>query len=125
MRILVVDDDPDARLLARWALEREEGWSVVTADDGSQAEEALRQTSPDLVLLDYFLGDDDGLELLRRWRTGGFLDGVPVLLLSGKGAALAESARAAGALGVLAKPFDPGELAGQIRELITAREPFA
>ena len=124
MRILVVDDDPDARLLARWALEREEGWSVVTAADGSQAEEGLRQTVPDLVLLDYFLGDDDGLELLRRWRTDGLLDGVPVLLLSGKGAALAGAARAAGALGVLAKPFDPGELAGRIRESLAAGERF-
>lgn len=119
MKILVVDDDPDARLLARWSLEQH-GWAVATADDGAQAEDRLRDDPPDLVLLDYFLGDDDGLELLRRWRADGHLEGVPVLILSGKGAALAGEARAAGALGVLAKPFDPGALAGQIQGLLGA-----
>jgi len=64
-RILVVDDEADIRKLYHLELS-DAGFEVRTAEDSARAMELVRQWSPDLVLLDIKLGEENGLELLRR-----------------------------------------------------------
>jgi CheY-like chemotaxis protein len=65
--ILVVDDEPTLVATLTFNLERE-GYEVITASDGGQALEAVRESSPDLVILDLMLGEMHGFEVCRTLR---------------------------------------------------------
>ena len=69
-RVLVVDDDPNIRSMLERGL-RYEGFSVDLSPDGETAVDALRRSSPDLVILDILLPGIDGLEVCRRVRAQG------------------------------------------------------
>jgi len=81
--ILVVDDEPDIRDLVREILE-DEGYRVSVAENGSTARAAFANEPPDLVLLDIWMPDVDGITLLREWSAGGGL-ACPVVVMSGHG----------------------------------------
>lgn len=102
--MLLVDDAEDIREIAQIAFDLS-GWRCVTAESGKGAEAALaRAGKVDLVLLDYDLGPaENGLQVLELLR--GRLDGTPVVFLTASrdtGGFVA-----AGAVGVISKPFDP------------------
>ena len=79
--ILVVDDEPDIRNLVQEILV-DEGYEVDVAENGAQARHARELRSPDLVLLDVWMPDEDGVSLLREWMQAGHTD-MPVIMLSG------------------------------------------
>jgi DNA-binding NtrC family response regulator len=81
--ILVVDDEPDIRELVSEILE-DEGYSVAVAEDGETARRTFAARTPDLVLLDIWMPDVDGISLLREWSAGGGL-ACPVVVMSGHG----------------------------------------
>jgi DNA-binding NtrC family response regulator len=81
--ILVVDDEPDIRDLVREILE-DEGYRVSVAENGETARAAFARGAPDLVLLDIWMPDVDGITLLREWSSGVGLD-CPVVVMSGHG----------------------------------------
>jgi len=81
--ILVVDDEPDIRELVREILE-DEGYRVSVAENGETARASYSRGAPDLVLLDIWMPDIDGITLLREWSAGGELD-CPVVVMSGHG----------------------------------------
>lgn len=80
--ILVVDDEPDIRELVREILE-DEGYRVTVAEDGESARTAFARSTPDLVLLDIWMPDVDGITLLKEWSAGGLE--CPVVVMSGHG----------------------------------------
>ncbi len=117
VRVLLVDDDPDYRLLVRLALATEPELEVVgEARDGKEAAAVAARVRPDLVLLDCSMpGADafDGLLELRQACPDG-----RVILLSGYATAdLEVAARQAGALGFLAKDTPPSRLAAELATL--------
>ena len=65
-KVLVVDDEADIRTLVRDILS-DEGYEVEVAADAAQARTARERMSPDLVLLDIWMPDVDGISLLREW----------------------------------------------------------
>jgi DNA-binding NtrC family response regulator len=81
--ILVVDDEPDIRQLVSEILE-DEGYEVTAAEDGEAARSAFAKTAPDLVLLDIWMPDVDGITLLKEWSSGTGLT-CPVVIMSGHG----------------------------------------
>lgn len=81
--ILVVDDEPDIRELVRDILE-DEGYEVAVAENGQSARMSFAQRTPDLVLLDIWMPDVDGITLLKEWSSGNGLD-CPVVVMSGHG----------------------------------------
>jgi DNA-binding NtrC family response regulator len=81
--ILVVDDEPDIRDLVREILE-DEGYRVSVAENGEAARSAFARAAPDLVLLDIWMPDVDGITLLREWSSGGSME-CPVVVMSGHG----------------------------------------
>lgn len=103
-RILVVDDEIGiCELLAETLADG--GYEVHTAQNGAEASAALTAIDPDLVLLDVWMPDANGLELLREWNTHGSLS-APVVILSAYGTIdLAVEATRIGALAFLEKPI--------------------
>jgi DNA-binding NtrC family response regulator len=81
--VLVVDDEPDIRELVQEILE-DEGYEVAIAENGEAARNAFARRTPDLVLLDIWMPDVDGITLLREWSSGGVPD-CPVVVMSGHG----------------------------------------
>jgi len=115
LRILVVDDDEDIRLLLRELLERA-GYAVDEAEDGRTALRTLFTTPPALVILDVTMPDMDGYQTLERIRD---LSEVPVLMLTARTQEL-EKVRglSAGADDYVAKPFGRQELLARVQALL-------
>src|SRR5690606_36881812 len=81
-RILVVDDEANIRKLLDEILS-EEGYEVTTAADAEEARQARKRSDFDLVLLDIWMPDTDGISLLKEWAESETLG--PVVLMSGHG----------------------------------------
>jgi two-component system nitrogen regulation response regulator NtrX len=79
--ILVVDDEPDIRTLLKEILE-DEGYRVTTAENATAARSARQQQRPNLILLDIWMPDIDGITLLKEWTAREPLD-IPVIIMSG------------------------------------------
>lgn len=117
-RILLIDDEPDIRAVAALSLERVGGFSLDSAASGEEGLERARAQRPDVVLLDVMMPGLDGLETLARLRADPATAGIPVIFMTAKSQpAELDEYVAAGALGVILKPFDPLELPNEIRKL--------
>lgn len=103
-RILVVDDEVGIRELLSEIL-YDEGHTVELAENAAQAREARLRKRPDLVLLDIWMPDTDGVSLLREWGSQGLLD-MPVIMMSGHATVdTAVEATRIGAVDFLEKPI--------------------
>jgi two-component system KDP operon response regulator KdpE len=118
-RVLVVDDEERMVRFIRLNLEHD-GFEVVEAFNGSRAIERLRDTLPDIVLLDVMLPDVDGFEVLELIRD---VSEVPVIMLTARGE---EEDRVRGLeLGAddyVTKPFSPRELVSRVRAVLRRSE---
>ena len=102
--ILVVDDELGIRDLLSEIL-NDEGHAVELAENASQARTFRQQTRPDLVLLDIWMPDTDGVSLLKEWATTGLLT-MPVIMMSGHATIdTAVEATRIGAMSFLEKPI--------------------
>ncbi len=118
-RILIVDDEPDIRELIGDIL-ADEGHEVVRAADAASAREARSQNAPDLILLDVWMPDTDGVSLLREWRDSGTLD-CPVVMISGHGSVeTAVEATRLGAFDFIEKPVSMARLMVTIENALEA-----
>jgi DNA-binding NtrC family response regulator len=107
--ILVVDDEPDIRTLVQEILE-DEGFAVAVAENGEAARHALRDRRPDLMLLDIWMPDLDGISLLKEWAEDEGLP-CPVIMMSGHGTVeTAVEATRLGAYDFLEKPLSLAKL---------------
>ncbi|TCK16788.1 DNA-binding NtrC family response regulator [Thiogranum longum] len=107
--ILVVDDEPDIRNLVKEILE-DEGFEVSIAESGEAARQARRKRRPDLILLDIWMDDVDGITLLREWSEGSGLP-CPVVIMSGHGTVeTAVEATRLGAYDFIEKPISLAKL---------------
>lgn len=112
-QILVVDDEIGIRELLSEIL-RDEGYQVRLAQNASQAREMRAQARPDLVLLDIWMPDTDGITLLKEWSAGGLLT-MPVVMMSGHGTIeTAVEATRIGAFDFLEKPIGLQKLLGAV-----------
>jgi DNA-binding NtrC family response regulator len=102
--ILVVDDELGIRDLL-WEILNDEGHSVEVAENAAQARAARLRDRPDLVLLDIWMPDTDGVTLLKEWSATGALT-MPVIMMSGHATIdTAVEATRIGALAFLEKPI--------------------
>lgn len=119
-RVVVVDDDPDLRKLVKLTLEFTAGWEVTTAADGAEGIEAIRDLKPDLAVVDVMMPDMDGYEVCRRLKQDPETVDVPVVFLTARKELNEVGAEEVGARGVVVKPFEPDQLAEQLRALSAA-----
>lgn len=102
--ILVVDDEHGIRDLL-WEILNDEGHQVELAENAAQARAARLRERPELVLLDIWMPDTDGVTLLKEWSTTGLLN-MPVIMMSGHATIdTAVEATKIGALAFLEKPI--------------------
>lgn len=107
--ILVVDDEPDIRLLLQDILQ-DEGYEVSVAQNAEEARSSRRARRPDLVLLDIWMPDEDGVSLLKEWAETGGLP-CPVIMMSGHGTVeTAVEATRLGAYDFIEKPLSLAKL---------------
>jgi two-component system chemotaxis sensor kinase CheA len=113
--VLIVEDE---WAIADWlgGLLGDEGYQVVTASDGKQALQLLKNHKPDLVLTDFMMPIMDGPALLAAMRRDG-LDGIPVIVMSGLPQASVAS-RCDGYQAFIRKPFREADLLQTVRRLL-------
>jgi DNA-binding NtrC family response regulator len=117
--ILVVDDEPDIRALVREILE-DEGFRVAEAQNGTEARVQREQSRPDLILLDIWMPDIDGITLLKEWNAAG-KTALPVIMMSGHGTVeTAVEATRLGAYDFLEKPLSMAKLLLTVRNALDA-----
>jgi two-component system, OmpR family, phosphate regulon response regulator PhoB len=121
-RVLVVDDEKDLRSLLEYNLVQA-GFSVVTAENGREALERVRESPPDLVLLDVLLPDMPGTEVLKALRRSSPRP-LPILMLTAKGEEIDRVlGLELGADDYVVKPFSVRELILRVRALLRRAEP--
>jgi len=122
-RILVVDDEPDIRFLLKDILE-DEGYLVDVAEHASAANEIRLVSDPDLILLDIWMPQVDGVTLLKQWKSSGE-DLCPVVMMSGHGTVeTAVEATRHGAIDFVEKPLSMAKLLSTVKSAL-ASSPFA
>jgi two-component system, NtrC family, nitrogen regulation response regulator NtrX len=117
--VLVVDDEADIRALIKDILS-DEGYAVTNAGNAAEARDARQQGKFDLVLLDIWMPDTDGITLLREWSEKGDLD-CPVVIMSGHGTVdTAVEATRLGAFDFVEKPLSIAKLLRTVERAIEA-----
>jgi two-component system, OmpR family, response regulator len=120
LRALLVEDEPDIQLIARAALKRA-GFDVTIAGDGLQALAAVAGASFDVIVMDCNLPALDGFAACARLKENPATRSIAVVFLTAKADASAhERCLALGAVGCIAKPFNPLRLGDQVKTLLTA-----
>jgi CheY-like chemotaxis protein len=114
--ILVVDDDPQVRVLLRSLLEEELGHEVVFAADGQMAAERFAKIDPDLVITDLIMPKMHGVALINHLR--GMYPGSTLIAMSAKGQTMLDQALKAGAAAALGKPLKREELIAAINRAL-------
>jgi DNA-binding NtrC family response regulator len=117
--VLVVDDEADIRSLIKDIL-GDEGFEVTSAADAAEARAAREKKAFDLVLLDIWMPDTDGISLLREWSSNGGL-GCPVVIMSGHGTVdTAVEATRLGAFDFVEKPLSLAKLLRTVERALEA-----
>jgi len=122
-KVLIVEDEEPLSLLLRYNLEAE-GYAVESCVRGDEAEIRLRESLPDLLLLDWMLPGLSGIELCRRLRAREDTERLPVIMLTARGEE-AERIRglSTGADDYVVKPFSVPELMARVRAILRRASP--
>ncbi|MGB0087562.1 MAG: phosphate regulon transcriptional regulator PhoB [Rhodomicrobiaceae bacterium] len=122
-KILLVEDEEPLALLLRYNFEAE-GFKVKVVHRGDEAEIAVFEDQPDLIVLDWMLPGLSGLELCRRWRTGRTSRHIPIIILTARGE---EGDRVrgltTGADDYVVKPFSVPELMARVKAILRRANP--
>ncbi|MFT4079160.1 phosphate regulon transcriptional regulator PhoB [Rhodomicrobium lacus] len=122
-KILIVEDEEALALLLQYNLEAE-GFSVSISQRGDEAEVAIGEDPPDLIILDWMLPGLSGIELCRRLRSGKTARSIPILLLTARGEE-ADRIRGltVGADDYVVKPFSVPELLARVKAILRRAAP--
>ena len=116
--VLVIEDSVTQREMMKDLLE-DSGLSVTVANDGIEALQMLQGAPPDLVLLDIVMPKMNGYEVCRRIKSNSATQDVPVVMCSAKGEEFDRYwGMKQGADAYIAKPFQPTELVGTVKQLL-------
>ena len=122
MRILVIDDDEQMRVLLQQAMQWA-GFGVVTAENGRQGQQLFEEQPADLIITDLIMPEQEGLETISRLKRD--YAGIKIIAISGGGRigpeAYLPAALELGADQVFSKPFDVQEIVASVKELLASR----
>ena len=122
-RVLIVEDEPAIAELIAVNL-RHNGFAPMWAQDGDAAQRELNAVLPDVILLDWMLPGQSGLQLARKWRQDARTKAIPILMLTARGDEPDKVAGLdAGADDYITKPFSTQELLARIRAVLRRRAP--
>ena len=122
MKVLLVDDEEDIRKIGRLSLEAVGKFQTIVAANAIDALALAASEHPDLILMDMMMPGMDGLAALAELQRAPALKTIPLVFMTAK-VQRADVAHylAAGAIGVIGKPFDPMTLPDELRRLLAAR----
>jgi two-component system, OmpR family, phosphate regulon response regulator PhoB len=124
-RILIVEDEPAIAELISLNL-RHDGHEVRLAESSQLAQAAIDAALPDLVVLDWMLPGESGIQLAQRWRRDARTRELPIVMLTARSDDRdVVQGLDAGADDYLTKPFSPSELLARIRSVLRRRAPQA
>ncbi len=122
--ILIVDDEPDIRNLISDIL-ADEGYSVATAANGDEANQQLNKKTPNLILLDIWMPDIDGISLMKGWVENNVVS-APIVMMSGHGTVeTAVEATQLGAKDFIEKPLSLAKLLQTVTDTLAQVSDFA
>ena len=116
--VLICDDEPPLRELIRLSLNGE--YEFAEAEDGEESLEMARRLKPDVVILDMMMPRLNGLEVLSEIRHDKELADTAVIVLTAQ-PATREDALREGADAVMVKPFEPGQIAAAVKEVLAKK----
>jgi two-component system, OmpR family, response regulator len=119
VKVLIIDDEPDVRSVARLSLGRVGGMEVVELPGGREAVAVAKSEAPDVILLDLMMPEMDGVATFEALRAEPRTAGIPIVFVTAK--AMPDEIhrlKSLGALEVIVKPFDPMTLAADLREIL-------
>jgi DNA-binding response OmpR family regulator len=122
--ILVIDDDSPVTKLVTKFLDNAGYANVKAMTDSTLAIDAIRQQLPDLVLLDIFMPEINGLEILKQIRADSSLDDVVVLMLSSAGKEEQFKSLEMGAMGFIHKPLDADKMVSEVAKAFRVASRF-
>jgi CheY-like chemotaxis protein len=123
-QILLIDDETNLALVIQICLQKLGGWTVIVAESGAEGLRKAQTQQPDAILLDVMMPDLDGLAVMERLRANPRTQHIPVILLTAKIQSAHQNEYAQlDIAGVLAKPFNPMELAPQVATLLGWQSP--
>ncbi|HSK13001.1 MAG TPA: response regulator [Phnomibacter sp.] len=120
-KILIVDDEPHIRMLINQTLEEleDEGVDFLTADNGADAFDLIRNEKPDLVFLDVMMPKMNGMEVCHKVKKELGMDDVYIILLTAKGQEVDRlKGQEVGADVYMTKPFDPEVLLSKAKNVL-------
>ncbi|MDI6739854.1 MAG: response regulator [Candidatus Edwardsbacteria bacterium] len=117
-KIMVVDDEPYIARVIKFKLEQE-GYTVISANDGITGLNKIREEKPDLVLLDVMMPGMSGYEVCQKIKGDAELAGIPVVILTAKGQERdREQGFSMGASDYITKPFSPNRLLELVKSIV-------
>lgn len=118
---LVIDDDPNIRLLLEAKLRKDDQYDVYLAADGDEGVKLARQVSPDVILLDWVMPGKTGINVLKEIRAHWALNHIPIFMLTGRNhVSDMERAIDVGATGYFTKPIKLSVLCKRLRFAMSA-----
>ena len=117
-KIMVVDDEPYIARVIKFKLEQE-GYTVISANDGITGLNKIKEEKPDLVLLDVMMPGMSGYEVCQKIKGDAELAGIPVVILTAKGQERdREQGFSMGASDYITKPFSPNRLLELVKSIV-------
>ena len=122
MKVLVAEDDPDIQVILKMILTRLGKCDVTVTAQGDEVIPLVKTHKPAVILLDVMLPEMSGTEICKALKSNPETQSIPIIFLTARSMpAEAQEAMSLGALGYLAKPFDPMTLVGQINEILSPK----
>jgi two-component system, OmpR family, response regulator len=122
IKILHVDDETDIRAITKLALESIGGFNVTSCASGTEAIATVADVAPELIVMDVMMPEMDGPTTFRALQDIPDANRIPVIFMTAKTQKdEIESLMALGAIGVIAKPFDPVQLSKEVERIWSAR----
>jgi CheY-like chemotaxis protein len=119
IRLLHIDDEPDIREIIEISLGLDRAFTIRSCESGAEGLVAAAEWSPDVIILDVMMPVMDGPATLAKLRENPKTAGIPVIIMTARAQVRElDRFRALGAVGVIAKPFDPMTLAASVRSYL-------
>jgi CheY-like chemotaxis protein len=119
IRVLHIDDEPDIREIIEISLGLDRAFTIRSCESGAEGLVAAAEWGPDVIILDVMMPVMDGPATLAKLRENPKTAGIPVIIMTARAQVRElDRFRALGAVGVIAKPFDPMTLAASVRSYL-------
>ena len=120
-KVLIADDEPHIRLLLEQTLEdlEDEGLEILTAENGAEALESIKENKPEMVFLDVMMPKMNGFEVCSEVKNSLKIPDVYIILLTAKGQEIDKiKGMESGADMYMTKPFNPDDIIKKVREIL-------